>query len=188
MTSVSSEIKPGTIGLSQIPGITGWAIKWALIFCGDESRYAHAFIVGPNNTVIEARHGGVVVLPLTKDHPLPRGFLDVPLTDEQREIIVREALSLVGTKYSYLDYIYLAAVRLGLPSDWLKAKVISRKHLICSQLCDEVYRRAGVKLFDDGRLPLDITPGDLAALAIEYYWETLPNGDIVSRMWNFGTA
>jgi hypothetical protein len=34
-------------------------------------------------------------------------------------------------------------------------------HLICSQLVDLCYLRAGAHLFDDGRLPGDVTPGDL---------------------------
>lgn len=181
------EILPGTIGLSKVRGITGWFIRVALIFCGDESRYEHTFIVGPNNTVIEARMGGIIIRPLS-DHDRPYGFLQIPLTEEQREKIVNEALSLIGTKYSYLTYVYLTAERLGIKSDWLKKKVMSRTNMICSQFCDEVYRRAGIRLFNDGRLPQDITPGDIAALAIEYYWETLPNGDIVSRMWDFGNA
>jgi hypothetical protein len=29
---------------------------------------------------------------------------------------------------------------------------------------DDIYRVCGVKLFDDGRLPYDVTPGDLARL------------------------
>jgi hypothetical protein len=39
--------------------------------------------------------------------------------------------------------------------------VADEGHLICSQLVDEAYLRAGVHLFDDGRLPGDVTPGDL---------------------------
>ena len=36
--------------------------------------------------------------------------------------------------------------------------------MICSQLVDEAYARAGVQLFDDGRLPGDVTPADLYGL------------------------
>ena len=33
--------------------------------------------------------------------------------------------------------------------------------MICSQLVDEAYKRAGVQLFDDNRLPGDVDPNDL---------------------------
>lgn len=177
-------IRPGTIGLSKVEGITGWFIRWALIFSGDESRYEHVFIVGHDGMVIEARHGGVRLNPLSH-HKSPRGFLLIPFSDEQGERIVEEAMKLIGTPYSYLDYVYLAAVRLGLPSKWLKKRVMDTGYLICSQMVDKACRAAGVFLFNDGRIPQDITPGDICSLAVEYTWELLPNGDLVSRLWKF---
>jgi hypothetical protein len=175
-------LRPGTIGLSKIEGITGWFVRLALMFSGDESRYEHVFIVGHNGMVIEARRGGVIMSPLSR-HKAPKGFLFIPMTDEQGERIVAEAIKLIGTPYSYLDYVYLAAVRLGLPSKWLKQRVMDTGYLICSQMVDKACRAAGIILFDDGRIPQDITPGDIAALAIEYIWEKQPNGDLVSRLW-----
>jgi hypothetical protein len=40
--------------------------------------------------------------------------------------------------------------------------------MICSQLVDEAYLRAGVHLFDDGRDPGDVTPGDLLYVIAHY--------------------
>jgi hypothetical protein len=35
---------------------------------------------------------------------------------------------------------------------------------MCSQLVDLSYHEAGVELFDDGRIPGDVSPGDLLDL------------------------
>lgn len=72
------------------------------------------------------------------------------------------ARSLLRTKYGYLQYLYLGLLTFGVDSGWLKKLITNRRHLICSQLVDEVFRRAGIQLFDDGRLSQDVTPGDLA--------------------------
>jgi hypothetical protein len=37
--------------------------------------------------------------------------------------------------------------------------------MICSQLADEAAMRGGWHLFSDGRIPQDVTPGDLWKLA-----------------------
>jgi hypothetical protein len=49
---------------------------------------------------------------------------------------------------------------------WLKSYVANSRHMICSQLVDQVYFAAGVHLFDDGRIDGDVTPADLVNLLL----------------------
>jgi hypothetical protein len=85
----------------------------------------------------------------------------IPLTEVQRMFISEYAIGLVGTPYSFLDYSSIALAHYRIRPRWVRDFVASTDHLICSQLVDEAYLRAGVHLFDDGRLPGDVTPGDL---------------------------
>jgi hypothetical protein len=66
-----------------------------------------------------------------------------------------------GVPYSFADYLYLGLEHWGVRSDWLRRRIASSGHMICSQLVDSVYSDARVHLFDDGRWPQDVTPGDL---------------------------
>lgn len=86
------------------------------------------------------------------------------LSGSQRERVISASLSLTGTPYSFLDYAALSAHRLHIPAPHLKKYIADTGHLICSQLCDEVYYRAGIHLFVDGRWPGYVTPADLAEL------------------------
>lgn len=79
-----------------------------------------------------------------------------------REDVVWAARRLVGTPYSWADYAALAAHRYRIPGHQrLRQFVADTGRLICSQLVDEAYRRAGIHLFDDGRWPGYVTPGAL---------------------------
>lgn len=157
--------KPGDIGFTRISGVVGWFVHLGQWFNGDKSKWTHVFVVLHNDMIIEAQPGGAVVVPLVKylNHPTtfaaPRD-----LTQEQRDSIVAEATLLKGTPYSFADYFALTLERLNLGFGWTRKYVRSSGHMICSQLADESYKRAGVNLFDDGRLPQDVTPGDLARL------------------------
>lgn len=79
-----------------------------------------------------------------------------------RAKVVATATALVGTPYSALDYVALAALHLHIPSQRIRDRVASSGHMICSQLVDEVYRRVGIELFTHRR-PGDVMPSDLAA-------------------------
>jgi hypothetical protein len=87
----------------------------------------------------------------------------ITLTGQQRNDIVGAAMKLQGIPYSFLDYAALAAHHLSLGDPALKRYISSTRHLICSQLVDEVYNEAGIQLFNDGRWPGYVTPADLAA-------------------------
>jgi hypothetical protein len=151
-------------------------------FSGDASRWTHAFIVLNDNTVIEAEPGGARIGHLSAYAGRPLLVSDAPvqewLRDDYRpgalrstdELWIRGRLttaarSLVGIPYSALDYAALALLHLHLPSTWVRDRVQRSGHMICSQLVDAVYARAGIRLFTDGRRPGDVMPAHLAAWA-----------------------
>ena len=86
---------------------------------------------------------------------------------EQRVRIVAEATALLGTPYSFLDYLALALHRFKVRPKCIEGRVTDSGHLICSQLVDQVYLAAGIHLFADGRMSQDVTPGDIANVLIE---------------------
>jgi len=88
-------------------------------------------------------------------------------TDLRRRVVA-QAVSMIGTPYSAMDYLALAAWHLHLPSAWLRERVANTGRVICSQLVDLCYEKVGIHLFDDGRLPGDVMPADLAGWADDY--------------------
>lgn len=180
--------QPGSFFLTRIPGAAGFWIGVGQALCGDASRYSHAGIVlDADGAILEAEPGGARIAHISEydgqpllisDGPVRRWALDwadrypgapsVPIP-EKRVTIVDEAGQLRGVPYSALDYLALAALHLHLPSKWIRQRVESSGHLICSALVDRVYANAGIHLFDDGRLPGDVMPADLAAWAED--WE-----------------
>lgn len=163
-------IKPGDIGLTRIGGVLGFFVSLGQHLAGDSSRYTHAYIVLDDETVIAAQPGGARIDKLS-DYKNKAIYIQLDLTDEQRASIVAEARSLEHLPYSFLDYLAIAIARLGIKPKWLKRYIANTGHMICSQLCDEVYRRVGIHLFNDDRLPQEVTPGDLLyVLAGEDNW------------------
>lgn len=164
------QIKAGDIGLTKIEGLLGFFVMLGQALAQDASRYTHAFIVLDDETVIAAQPGGARI-DLLSDYANKAVYLQRDLTDEQRATIVNEARSLEGLPYSFLDYLAIALARFGIKPKWLKRYIANTGHMICSQFCDEIYRRAGINLFNDGRLPQEVTPGDLFyVLAGEQDW------------------
>jgi uncharacterized protein YycO len=163
---IESVPQPGAIGLTNVVGPVGRLISLGEFLCGDGfTRYEHAFLVLDNGELIEAQPGGAVIRPLTEYDQRDVLFVaPAGLTDEQRAAVVAAAVGYLGTPYSFLDYAAIAAHRFRLPIPGLRRYVASTGHQICSQLVDQCYLDAGVHLFDDGRWPGWVTPGDLALL------------------------
>jgi hypothetical protein len=67
----------------------------------------------------------------------------------------------VGTPYSFLDYAAIAGLHAGVKNGPIRRYVKSTGHMICSQLADQAMSDAGWHVFDDGRLPQDVTPAAL---------------------------
>lgn len=165
--------QPGMFGLTKIGGLLGAFVSLGQWVVGDASRYTHAFVVLDDGTVMEAMPAGARIRPLADS--LDRGesiawSWAIPLTDEQRAAIVSQARACTGVRYGFSAYLHLALARFGIRWPWLVSYLQRNGRMICSQLVDHVYARAGVELFDDGRAPFDVTPGDLANLLIERYW------------------
>ena len=171
----------GSFVLTEIGGWTGKWVSAVQAFVRGGSQWTHAAIVVGDGMMVEGQPGGAVLSPLSRldgrpilvsDDPI-RLILDQTIfpgdvgARERHEARLRQdvavaAKSLIGTPYTFLDYAALAAweagLRIGGP---LRRYVEDSGHLICSALVDEAYQRAGIQLFDDGRLSGDVTPGDL---------------------------
>lgn len=155
---------PGMFGLVRTPGIVGRLISAAQTLAGSGSYYTHAFIVIGNGYVVQSHAHGAELATLERV-TADRAAVYSPLslaTDTQRGRICHEAVAMIGTPYGYLDYLAIGAARLA-HTDRLERYVATTGRMICSQLVDEAYRRAGVELFP-GRIAGDVTPGDLARL------------------------
>ncbi|GAA1701716.1 hypothetical protein [Fodinicola feengrottensis] len=160
--------KPGTIGLSIIRGRVGLLIRIGEFLNGNGWTYTHTWILAEDDQVFAAYPGGASYQSLASEIAMrgPIAYVDIPVTDNERAAVLAELPGLAGTPYSYLEYLALAARRLGVRSKRLDAYIASAGHMICSQLAAEAYRRAGVIIFKDGRLPQDVTPGDFASLPL----------------------
>jgi len=154
--------QPGDFFLVQIHGRPALSIGVGQALTGDWSRFWHAGIVGYNGQTYAAHPGGASATPLAEvmaDRPL--AFSRFDLTDTQRAAIVAAAARRVGTPYSFLCYLSIALITFHVRPKWLLDYVKGTGHMICSQYVDQCYYDAGVNLFDDGRFPGDVTPGDL---------------------------
>jgi hypothetical protein len=58
-----------------------------------------------------------------------------------------------------LDYAALGLWHYGIRAPWLRRRIQDSGHMICSQMTDHLLCKVGFHLFDDGRLPQDVTPG-----------------------------
>lgn len=153
---------PGSFGLTRIVGPTRWWINVGQAINGDPSFFSHAFLVLDRGEIVEGWPGGARIRRLSS-YLGKRDvvFCEPPMTDLQRQRVVMFGRGMKGTPYSFLDYLSIAAVRLGVRPPAMQRYVESSGHLICSALVDRTYTLGGVSLFDDGRICGDVTPGDL---------------------------
>lgn len=166
---------PGSFFVTTVTGWVGFLIALGQLLCGKPSAYMHAgLIVSSFGDTVEGRPGGATFghvdnyrgrLLLIGD-PVAWWAATHPGVDVQalREAVAVEGDALRGTPYSPLDYVALALLHLHLPSGWVRRRVESSGHLICSALVDRALTRAGIHMFA-GRLSGDVMPSDLADLA-----------------------
>jgi hypothetical protein len=155
----------GDYGLTQIGGLLGFLVGVGQVLIGDGARFTHAYVITDADAgiAVEARPGGAgyVNYPEVWETRRTPAYSHLDLTDQQREAIAAAADTVVGVGYNWLDYLALVLDHWGIHPAWLHAYIARTDRLICSQLVDVVYHRAGIDLFDDGRNPGDVTPGDL---------------------------
>lgn len=177
--------KPGDIFLTRIGGWFGWLVALGQgLFAGDWSRFTHAGIVLDGGEVIAAQPWGARIDPLDdilhEPDTNPRrprehlAWLPVPeWAEDRRDVIVNVARAMEGTGYGYLSYPWIVTRPFG-GSRGLDRLVSRSTRLICSALADEVWRRCGIHLFDDGRLVHEVTPGDLHHVGTVHHANTGP--------------
>lgn len=154
--------QPGDFALTKIGGITGKFVALGQALIGDGAPVQHAFVYVGKGCIVQAMPGGAELIPLEKaSTPVVWSTGHFDLSQARRRYIVNEAVNLVGTPYSFVDYASIALAAFHIRPRIVRDYIASTRHMICSQLVDEVYARAGIQLFDDGRLPGDVTPGDL---------------------------
>jgi len=146
----------------MIGGAVGKLINVGQALHGDPSGWTHAFVVIDEERVLEAqqpvsRYGSLDFYMTPGNAVFLPGWPTVQDTSRIPEV----AESLIGIPYSYLDYLSLAFYGWGVKLPFTRKRITGKGEMICSQLVDEFFRRLNVPLFDDGRLPMDVTPGDL---------------------------
>lgn len=168
---------PYGFGLTKISGWAGFGVWLGQLLAGRPSKYEHAFLLLPSASqgtiVLEAEPGGARVTTLDEywnGTGWDAEFVYPPMSDIQKADFEAVAGSLVGTPYSWLDYLALVLYHLHIHPNWVEDRVTTSNHQICSQMVDFVYKHAGVQLFDDGRFPGNVMPSDLAHLAKEKGW------------------
>lgn len=157
-----NEPQLGDFGLTKITGITGTLIAAGQRIIGDGCPIQHAYVYVGYGYIVQAMPGGAERILLEDANPPVVWSTDfIPLTTAQRRNIVNEAIDLVGTPYSFADYLSIGLAHFHVRPAWVLDYIADSGHLECSQLVDEAYKRAGINLFTDGRFPGDVTPGDL---------------------------
>lgn len=142
----------------------GWA-AW-VIRVVTRSKYNHAvFFISPTE-IVEAEGQGAIISSWSKyaksKTRTSAGLL--PLTPEQRAAAPAVGRSLVGIPYGWLDIFSVGLLQYGIKPELVRHEVSTQRNLICSQLADKARLLLGDHLFNDNRLPQDVTPGDLDIL------------------------
>jgi hypothetical protein len=160
----------GTIGLTQISGDVGKLIEVGEFLNGQGFKdWEHAFLLGPNGSVLEAEPGGARIANVSEYADIYWCTAIAAQYDEDKLAdIWGDAVQKYGpgagfksktggVPYSFLDYDAMFVHRLGIPAPGLRGYIGDTRHLICSQLCDVAYSDEGCHLFA-GVWPGYVTP------------------------------
>lgn len=169
-------IRPGDYFLTRASTALGLAIRTVT-----RSPVNHAGIVTavePDGTVrtVQALSHGVVPRPLPLRVATGDAVVIVhpTITHQQRLLAAGTAELLVHRRvgYDYSDLLAAGLLQYGVSLPSIRRKVADPDRMICSQAVDWCYGQAGVHLFDDGRTPQAVTPGDLLWLHEQRGWAT----------------
>lgn len=158
-------VRAGDVALVRSAGFVAWCIR-----LGTRSRFNHVrLVIDDADGTLEANPGGsgfgyvsatdLVVSP--------------PMTDAQRAKIPDIARSLHGIPYGFADVAALGLAQFGITLPSVKRRLARRDRLFCSQLVDLAWQLAGYHAFTDGRPPQDVSPGDIADLAMTNGWSVV---------------
>lgn len=146
----------GQVGLC-LDGTTFWSSTVEHV---TQSRAHHVVVAYSETMCISAQPGGARLRPIT-DFP-NAVWSRFELTDAQRDMIRALAYQYRNTPYNYAGFVLIGAqVAAGRPvPDWLARAVSRSQRMECAQLADMLLSAAGVSVFDDGREPGLMFPGE----------------------------
>jgi uncharacterized protein YycO len=128
---------------------------------GTFSKENHAVVYLGDGKIAEATTGHGVIISDVSIYENIIWNKREELTDEQRTVIVRTALSHVGDPYAFRAIAVIAMRILGAPDwKWIEFNLAHDKGLICSELVAVCYLAAGICLIPDKPLYF-VTPSDL---------------------------
>lgn len=169
---------PGTLFVLRSSGFIGFAIRLLT-----RSPVNHAGVCVGGGATVEAEAAGAVskterVVSPDVLHGTALLARINSLSAGRGQKIADEAVKLLGTPYNFLDLVALGWATLhrdptGPPEkpNWWQRRIMNNGWLICSQLDDLACQNAGVHLFTDGRLPGQVTPGDLQRVLADPDWK-----------------
>lgn len=184
----TADLRPGDFGFGPIDGWAGILSRLGHLALGEavqlqRSRVDHVFVVTDAQKALYLPSSMVTDQDAMCVEAMPRGarhvsiedrwtdryaYIRLPLESTPAGAIAEQAKALIGTPYSFLDWLALAARHRHLDpmassalNKAIRRRVTDSGHMVCSQLADQALTRAGVQVFADGRLSQDVTPGAL---------------------------
>lgn len=167
----AQQIQAGDFFLTTIDGFwPNTLVRLGQAACGDWSPYSHAalYVGGPDRLALEMAPGGIAVRPFSDFAGRPLAVSSWPLDLDERDKIVSEAWGdyqrQPPIRYGWPNYPIIGMARLGIRPAWARRYLADQWAEICSQWIDDLYRRAPVELFADGRLSGLVSPGSLTGV------------------------
>lgn len=142
-----------------------WHIRHVLVITeAAQEGYGRSPVKGDGPKAVQAMPRGAEEITLdlghcTSDWTYIRPAYTLPLCNGTD--VAEAARGYIGTPYNFATYAAIPAHRAHIPVPHLDRYISSRRHMMCSQLADQCLSDAGWHVFEDGRLPQDVTPSEL---------------------------
>lgn len=177
-----SNLLPGDLMFTTITGAAGLFVRAGQLFLGDSFRVhekhggrsrapSHVGILVAPDIVLEAMPSGSRVRLINPDRET---YFRLPISQIVRSDISDSFCAYLDLPYGWLTYLWLGLHRMHIRPRWLENAVADNQEPICSQLVDDILHDTGYHLFTDGRLPRDVSPGDLWYAATFNGYEVRP--------------